>query len=218
MPSIRSLTAMSCAIIASASQSQAATPGYVETFESGLNGWGSNPSVITHVLTNGADGPTDPFAMIEGIDEPTELIIRASASSNSDVTGDYTGAGITQISFELNELGIDDGLAIRFGIGQVGNFWVSNQIFDPSANAWEKYTIDLVEANFTEVFGGNGTFSAVMSNVQRIQFRLDFDAPSIMPDVGEGDFGLDNITLIPTPASACIVALGGAAMVRRRRR
>jgi len=218
MPSIRSQIAISCAMIACASFSYAATPGYVETFETGLNGWGSNPSVITHVLTNGADGPSDPFAMIEGVDAPTELLIRASASTNPDVTGNYTAAGITQISFELNELGIDDGLAIRIGFGSLGNFWVSNQIFDPSANTWEQYTIDLVEANFTEVFGGLGTFDAAMSNAQRIQFRLDFDAPGIMPDVGQGDFGLDNVTLIPTPASASIVALGGAVMARRRRR
>lgn len=218
MPSNRTLIAVSCAIIAGASHSYAATPGYVETFESGLNGWGSNPSIITHVLTNGADGPSDPFAKIEGVDAPTELIIRASTSTSPDVTGDFTAAGITQISFELNELGIDDGLAIRFGFGTLGNFWVSNQIFDPSANTWEQFTIDLVEANFTEVFGGLGTFGAAMSNAQRIQFRLDFDEPGIMPDVGEGDFGLDNVTLIPAPAPAGIVALGGAMMTRRRRR
>lgn len=215
MPMIRNLTALSCA--AAATQAIAATPGYVETFESGLNGWGSNPSIITHTLTNGADGPADPFAMIEGVDAPTELIIRASSSSNPDVTGNYTAAGITQISFELNELGVDDGLAIRLGFGQLGNFWVSNQTFDPSANTWETYTVDLIEANFTEVFGGAGTFSAAMSNAQRIQFRLDFDEPGIMPDVGEGDFGLDNVTLIPTPGAGGLLAIAGVALARRRR-
>jgi len=217
MPSIRTSTIMSCAIAATAPHAIAATPGYVEDFQSGLNGWGSNPSIVTHIATNGAEGAADGFAMVEGIDVPTELIVRTSASMNTDVTGDYVSAGITQVSFALNELGVDDGLALRFGFGQLGNFWVSNQIFDPAADTWETFTIDLVEANFTEVFGGVGTFESALSNVQRVQFRLDFDEPGIMPDVGQGDFGLDSVTLIPTPGAAGLLALGGIAVSRRRR-
>lgn len=214
---IRSAVFLSCAVAAIASQASAATPGFYEDFQSGLNGWGSNPSIVTHIATNGADGPSDGFAMVEGIDLPTEMIVRTSSSMNSDVTGDFIGAGITQISFALNELGVDDGLIIRFGFGQLGNFWVSNQMFDPSADTWDTFTVDLIESNFTEVFGFGGTFEAAMSNAQRVQFRLDYDEPGIMPDVGQGDFGLDSIRMIPTPGAAGLLAMGGVVAVRRRR-
>lgn len=217
MPPIRPAVITSCALAAAASQASAATPGFVEDFQPGLHGWGSNSSAVTHVLTGGADGPADAFARTENTDPQVQMLIRATSSGNTDVTGDYLGAGINQISFAINELGIDDGLVIRLGFGQRGNFWVSNETFDPSADTWETFTIDLVESNFTSVFGGLGTFNAALSNVQRLQFRLDPGDPSIMPEVGQGDFGVDNVTLIPTPGAAGLLALGGVLAARRRR-
>ena len=209
--------ASACAVFAAASAAQAATPGVLETFQTGLNGWGSNPSIVTLQTMGGADGPSDGFAKVENTFD-SELLIRASFTDTPAFTGDYSAAGITAVSFDVNELAIDDALGIRFGFGQLGNFWVSNQIFDPQADLWETFAIDLVEANFTEVFGSGGTFAQAMGNVQRIQIRHDLAPIGIMPDTAIGDFGVDNITLIPTPGASGLLALAGAAAIRRRRR
>lgn len=202
------------AIVGAAS---AATPGIVETFQSGLNVWGSNPSLVTHQPAGGADGPLDGFASVEDFGAATELLIRTSFTDGTDFTGDYTAAGITHVSFDVNELSIDDNLSIRFGFGSLGNFWVSNQIIDPQANTWESVTIELNPFLFTEVFGAGGTWAAAMGNVQRFQIRNDFGIAGIMPDPAQGDFGVDNIRLIPTPGPAALLAAAGIATLRRRR-
>ena len=215
MPQIFSPRIVVCAVVLASATANAATPGVVETFQTGLNGWGSNPSLVTHQTAGGADGPTDGFAKVEDTGL-SELLIRVTSSAAPDFTGDFLAAGITQVSFAVNELAIDDGLGIRFGFGFRGNFWVSNGVFDPQANTWDTVTIDLVELNFTQVF--SGTFDAALSNVQRIQIRHDINEPSMMPDLAMGDFGVDNITLIPTPGAAVGLTLAGVMMTVRRRR
>lgn len=206
-----------CAAVVVATGASAATPGATENFQTGLNGWGSNSSAVSLEATGGADGPADGFARVENT-QLVQLLIRASFTDTPAFTGDFTAAGITQISFAINELAIDDALSIRFGFGALGNFWVTDQAFDPQADTWETYTIDLIESNFTEVFDAGGTFAQAMGNVQRIQIRHD-DAPiGIMPDSAIGDFGVDSITLIPTPGTAGLLALAGASALLRRRR
>jgi len=214
MKSVTRFAVSACAIAGCAGAAAAATPG-VETFSGSLNGWGSNPSIVTLEM-GGVDGPADGFAKVLNSFE-TEMLIRATNSTAPDFTGSYTAAGITQISFALNELEIDEGLGIRFGFGGLGNFWVSNDTFDPEVGVWETFSIDLIESNFTEVFGGSGTFAAAMSNATRVQFRHDLGPAGIMPDLAMGDFGIDNISLIPAPGPVGVLALAGLAAVCRRR-
>jgi hypothetical protein len=216
MPKQFTFTAAPIAMIAFTGAAHAATPGAIETFQSGLNGWGSNPALVSHVPTGGADGPADGYASVASTGE-TEINIRIRPNDSADFTGDFTAAGITQVSFAISELAIDDGLGIRLGFGSPGNFWVSNQSFEPQVNTWETVTIDLIESNFTEVFGAGGVFSAAMSNVQRFQIRHDIGPPSMMPDISMGEFGVDNITLLPTPGPVAVLALGGALAMTRRR-
>ncbi|MCB9837733.1 MAG: hypothetical protein H6813_00190 [Phycisphaeraceae bacterium] len=207
---------ISGAVAALAGAAHAATPGFVETFQSGLNGWGSNPSLVTLVTSGGADGAADAYAAVSDTGF-SELLIRRSATDGPEFSGNFLAAGITGIAFDVNELGIDDGLSIRVGFGTLGNFWVSNTSIDPQADTWETFSVQLIESNFTEVFGAGGTWNAAMSNVQRFQIRHDADPIGIMPDPSTGDFGVDNIRLIPTPGAGGLLALAGAAALRRRR-
>jgi hypothetical protein len=120
--------------------------------------------------------------------------------------GDWTGAGVTQISFDIRNPGTTVGasnLTMRLGIagpggaGSVGDVYITEGQIVPPDNAWHSLTFDVLETDFIAV--GSGTdIDAALADVT--QFRI-FSNPLIeFPGSGNpNEFYLDNIRAIGAP-------------------
>jgi hypothetical protein len=99
------------------------------------------------------------------------------------------------------------------------SFWVNNAAFDSS-------THELIAS--VDNTGGDGVTAAPSASNEWQQFGFSFTASSTTTTLsfesnltgGDGastDILLDNVTVIPEPASLALLGLGGLMMFRRRR-
>jgi hypothetical protein len=204
------------ALIAGTALAQDAT--YTENFTSSAAGWDGGGSTVTWISSGGFDGIDDGYIEVS-TEFPAQLGARAAGANESIAfIGDYVAAGITGVSFALNELAVDDGIEIHVTVGSAfGNVWTYNIGLDAQANTWTEFTVDFTDAsNWTQIIG-SGTFEQAIANTDRLLFRHDFAPFSRFPDPIAGSIGIDRITLIPAPGVAPVLAIGGIVAVRRKR-
>ncbi|MCP4249042.1 MAG: PEP-CTERM sorting domain-containing protein [bacterium] len=191
-----------------------AVPGFTEDFNSGMGGFGGG-STYALIPSGGVGGAADGYLEVS-----TTFVAKLGARSTAnDLTGDLSGSGVTGFSFWLNDVGQDDPLEIHVGVGSAfTNFWISTAGFGPPENSWGQFSVDLTDESGWVQIIGSGTFASALQNSDRLLFRHDGEPLGQFPPSIQGDFGLDRITVLPEPASLALLALGGAVVVRRRRR
>lgn len=187
-----------------------------DTTQGWING-GTSPNPPTNIPSGGPDGIDDNYLeeiSSGGSGEGSRLIV---FNVNPEWQGDYTGAGVNQISFYAKN-GHTTDLYLRIGFsGGVGSKMVTtNAVFLPSSQTdWIFITIPINAADFTMTNGPN-TPGEVLLNVNGIRI---FSNPNIsyVGEAIEGTMHLDNIitenilsiedsnledfTIYPNPAS-----------------
>ncbi len=127
--------------------------GFVDDFSSaGTSGWTSNNS-NTNPGTGGVGGAGDGYLNIAQLDFVFNF---GTHNDGPNYAGDWAAAGITRVSFYLNDVDTDDNFSFHFLVtGDESNpngesTWLYNPGFDPPNNSWQKYSADLTsDANWT---------------------------------------------------------------------
>ena len=207
-------------ILCLASAARAVTPGFVDDFSApGTAGW-SGSTGQSNPGTGGVGGAGDGFLRIANAFTSNF----GSMNVGADYTGDWTAAGITDVSFHLNDVDADQNLSFHFLLsspgGSAGTTWQHNTAFIPPNAQWQQFSVNLSnEADWTRI-RGTLSLAQVLQDVGTVHFRHDLAPYFANPDPIQAEIGVDNITLIvPEPSTAAIAAVFGcAALCRRRRR
>lgn len=195
------------------------TAGFVDDFSlPGTNGWTSF-NANTNPGTGGVGGAGDGYLNIEQANFPFNF---GSHNDGSNYAGNWTAAGINQVSFFLNDVNTDEDFSFHFLVtGYESNpdggesSWLYNTGFQPPNGAWQQYVVDLTsDANWTRI-RGNASLAEVLADVADAHFRHDVAPFILSPDQIVGDIGIDNITLVPEPGTMTLLGSLGLLAVRR---
>jgi len=172
-----------------------ATPvlGFVETFPgTSIGSWGGG-ATYSNPGTGGAGGAGDGYLLVSR----TVAAQLATRSVGLEYAGDWNAAHINKINLRLNDVGVDQGLAIHVCVGNSGNFWLYNVIFFPPENAWGLFSVNLTDsANYTHIINLDGKgFAFALQTADRLHIRHDSFPYQQTADAMIGDFGIDNIEL-----------------------
>ncbi len=214
------LFGLTCLILASTAIALP-PPQFGENFDqsAGTAGFSGGFGTITYENpgTGGVDGVDDGFLLVTSfVSGNFGAADNGPTFTGSDV--DYIENGITEITFWMNDVGEADNFEIHLSIGaRPGNMWTYTEGFFPTNGEWNQFSVDLTdESLWTRTHGVTGTFEDALRNVTGFVFRHDNAPYTLLPDPTLGDLGIDNIALVPEPAtlSLMIVTVG---MISRRR-
>jgi len=187
--------------------------GQVDTFSAGgLLSWGGG-SAPTNIATDGPGGAGDRY-----------LEIRASAGNlGTDNTaqwaGNYPSAGVTSLRFELRNAGPDP-VALRVTVlgpsGLTAYTSIDEVVLGPSSG-WLSAEFALSETALVRT-RGTDSLAQTLAGVSKLLLRHDPDplSPPGSPNPVTATLGIDNITAVPEPGTALLVATGLAALAIRR--
>lgn len=194
----------------------AATPGTIATFDVDEDGFvGSTIATVQIHAANG--GNPNGFVQIRK-DLETGFDIGTQNSVWPGFLGDYAAGGITGAGFDLNVFNIAfDDAQIRLRRNVAENGWHhSFGAVLPNANAWESFDVSFNPAwdDVTAILNGwtqeagSPSFADLMASVGWLEVRLINEGSAIA--------GIDNVRLVPEPATLALLALGTAVLGRRR--
>ena len=135
--------------------------------------------------------------------------------------GDYPGAGATAISADVNNL-TSVPLTIRLALnGAGGTFGGTTGVVLAPGSGWQNISLPIGAADLVPVGGGvccsAGTVvNATLAAVSELRI-LHHIGPSWLGIELIGDLGIDNVTVVPEPASLALFAASGMLLTRRRR-
>lgn len=183
-----------CMLLTLAWPCTAATHGHVDTFPgTELADWAGG-SGLSNPGTGGVGGANDGYLLV------TNGVVSnfGTHSGSAFYQGNWTTAGITEVSFYLNDVNSDQAFSFHFMITDtLGTTWLYNTGFDPPNGSWQQYTVDLTNgANWTRTNGAN-SLAQTLQSVSRAHFRHDLPPYVSFPDPIAGDLGIDNIVLGP---------------------
>ena len=193
--------------------------GFVDDFSGpDTNGWASFNS-NTNPGTGGVGGAGDGYLLIA-----SDIVFNFGTHNDGlNYTGDWVTAGITQVSFYLNDVNTPEDFFFHFLLsgappGQQDSTWQCNVGYQPPNGAWQQYVVDLSGggANWTRIRGA-ASFDDVLHNVDNAHFRHDLPPYNQYPDGIMGNLGIDQITLLPEPATVILLGLTSLLPVARRR-
>lgn len=186
-----------------------------ETWDSGLQGWGSDLGVAT--IANSVIG--NPYLLITfnayaGAPDPSltqDTIYTKTTPATTSFTGDYIAANVASASFSFLNSVTPAGASLVFG--SAAREW--SLAFTPvSSGSWNTYNIYF---NYSLGWSSAGTtaadFLADLHAVSWIGIHIDRSG------TGSETYGLDNFELmIPEPADFYLLAAGVLGMVLALRR
>lgn len=230
--SVLAFTALAVAAVAGSGSALAVIVPFTETFASGPANW-LNSDATSAVGTSLSGGPLDgPFARAafsfenaSANPQTPPVIIQARSNplaSGGAFFGSWTGAGVTAISLAVRHNVPADaapgGLTYFLRFAGAANFPGATAIaFAPvTANTWTTITIPIsaLSPNFVSFEGSN--FATVFGAIGRLQIGVTPPA-SLVGTTASYSFDVANISIVPAPASAGLVALAGVVASRRRR-
>ena len=174
----------------------APTVGFLESWSgTSTDGWdGSFEMTFSNPGAGGVLGAADGYLLLTKAPPKKHFGTR---STGSEYTGDWQGAGVTQIRLWLNDVNTPQAFSIHVAIGQFDNLWQYNQTFLPPLNRWGAFTVDLTDsANFTRIIGLSGkSYTYAIQNVEVLHIRHDLAPYFQLPDSIYGDLGVDQLLL-----------------------
>jgi hypothetical protein len=148
-------------------------------------------------------------------------------TEHSDWTGNYTSAGITEISLEAKVSSGTGPVNLRVAFDGPGG-WFYYSTPTPSDVNWNALRFFLDSSNFTYATGsgGSGVYQDTFSAVTRFEILAGGGAVSyrsggdlLQAGTSSNTIFIDNISAVPEPSALSLLTIGlsGLAMMRRRR-
>jgi hypothetical protein len=209
------LTASSFIIAGSA---WAAVPGTVATFDADEENFQGSTTATVQVYS-GTGGNPDGHVVIRK-DLTPGFDIGTQNSTSPEFLGDYAAAGVTGGGFDLNVFNTTlDSAQLRFRRNVAENGWYYDfGAVLPNANMWDSYDValdpswsdgDALLSGWIQEAGGP-SFADLMNSVGWIEVRALNDGSSLV--------GVDNVRLVPEPATLGLALTGFAILSRGKRR
>ena len=211
------------AVLVAAGAAVAQSP-YTETFDSGAAGWTDGPGNPATDAGGYLSATVDLASFVPppvGPGPSTAVLFRAEAADNASggaFVGDYLAAGLNTITFDIRH-DASGPLAFALRLATPANFpgaTVVSPVLVDAGPGFTTLSFSLDPSNpFLTYEGFSGSVEDVLSNVGNIQIlgALVDNGPA----TGNVTFEIDNVSIVPAPASAMLLGLGGLAAARRRR-
>lgn len=215
------LTALLCflALVIAPRSTQALTLGQVDTFQDGTtDGWTTGHGGPTNIPNGGPAGAGDAYMQVVstgGSGTDSKLIV----FNASQWLGDYTDAGITGITLDLDNFSTQT-LSMRLALFQsrgVG-YAVTTPFSLPPDSNWHQAFFPLVAADFTALGSPSVSFANLLTNFTGQLRILDSASPSVDGDSIAATLGVDDVMAVPEPTTFLMVAAALAVMPFCRRR
>ncbi|MEM1330645.1 MAG: hypothetical protein AAGG07_08805 [Planctomycetota bacterium] len=220
-----------CVAIALITVAGTATAGVslpvTEDFETGANGWlTGNFMSLTEVASGGSDGGAyvSTTADFSGNSEGEFVTLFRGeqnpglpGASNGAFVGDWVASGATEFAFDIRHNNQTGPLTVWARFSPIQRFpgGIAVNFVPVLAGQWTTVTIAIDPNNPQFVsFEGFG-FDDIFPAMSNIQFGIDTPA-SLAGSSLPVTFDIDNVRLIPTPASAALLGFAGLAARRRR--
>jgi hypothetical protein len=212
----KGLLALASSALATAAFGQI-TLGHVDTFQDGtVMNW-SGGAVIENV-DGGPAGPGDRYFQITS-SGGGGAGSRLACFNDFQWSGNYIAAGVTSIRMHMrNQSGLELNMRLAlWGTSFSSQFTSTNPIVIAPGTGWQIVTFSLAQSDLTRVLG-TGTYTQVMTNVNRFHIRHQTGPPGNNGSAIEAQIGVDNITAVPEPASVLAIGMGLAALYIRKRK
>jgi len=203
-------------ICAVAVMSAQAAPMAVSTFDTDLDGWTPSPPglpvpILPEVIWQPLGGNPGGFARFEDRSDATSYI-----EAPAKFLGDWSsldGVGAIRYDHLIDDIGIRPVGFIYFTkLSGPGGSAAWYESIGPIPVGWATKTVPLNEPQW---FVTSGTWADLLDDVQG--FRIGIEAVSNELQESGEIAGVDNV-VIPEPGTMAMLALGGVALLRRRRR
>jgi hypothetical protein len=216
-------------LLLSASIAQGVTLGQVDDFEivGDAANWAGGKVPFSPPPSQFVDG--GPGGLGDGYLQISTAGFHLGTNNNAGQwAGDYLTAGVTSIEMDVNRLAGPSDVSLRILVFGPGGTWASTNLAPTlTGPGWQHLTFYLNPANLTYVPGstavpdGTGILVDTLSGVTGLLIRHDSAVPTIPglhPPHLTATVGLDNITAVPEPATLSLLAIGGIAALRRRKK
>lgn len=212
-------------VIGTGLTARAATVPFTETFSAGAANW-RNSAGTADVDWSASGGPGNgafahtSFNFAGSAANDTPILFRAQdefGSSGGALVGNWVTDGVTGFGASVrHDAGVPLNFFVRFA--SPNNFPGANNVFfvPVPSGTWTDLFAALPNASL--VYEGPLTYNQVFSNVGHVQIGVAVP-PSLAGTDASIQFGIDNVSIVPEPATLGLLAIGGvAALVSRRRR
>ncbi len=200
----------------------AVTLGQSDSFEDGsTQGWRvgpAHPLPPTVVATGGPAGAGDHYLRVQAIGGSGPAS-RLAVENIGQWTGNYTAAGVTALTLDAINFGPTD-LSLRLLFDgsdgtDIARAWSTTPVLLPAGGGWQNLRFAITPADLTAQ--GGGSVALALSDTYSI--RLFHASASVFPgNPVVATLGIDNVTAVPEPAAALLLALGLGALLLRQRR
>jgi len=195
------------------------TLGQVDDFQDGtVMGWVEgivSPNAPTNVASGGPAGVGDRYLQNIASGPPSGAGSKQIMYNQSQWTGDYLAAGVTQIEAMMANFGATD-LYIRLAVE--GNFFEryasTTAVHLPAGSGWQSVVFDL---SAMTLISGTDPLATVLSGVGELRILSAQFGPTWIGDDVASTLGVDNLTATPEPGALALLGLGAAVLMRRRR-
>lgn len=195
-----------------ASEGQAVTVGMRDTFETGPELW-RTASLLGTVADNGPSAPGSSALLMDA--DGFGALGRLVGRNESQWTGDFSGAGVTAISLDLNNTGATD-LTIRLsfrGSTIASDTYTTDGFSLAAGSGWQTAVFDVRASGLDDVLGNDA--ASALTNIAEMRivhspnggFGGSLNSDGGVPDV-VATLHVDNITAIPEPSTALLLVGG----------
>jgi len=197
------------------------TVPFTEAFTQSSSNWynGSGVAPVGWTAGGGPDGSpfaSTAFSFADSAPNSTPILFRAQdefGSSDGAFVGDWVTAGVIGLNASVRH---DAGVPLNFFVRFAGpaNFPGANHVFviPVPSGTWTDLSATLPNPNL--VFEGPFTYNQVFGNVGHVQIGVSTPA-GLAGAVGTFTFDLDNVGIVPEPASLALLGIGACVIGRR---
>jgi len=203
---------------------RAATVPFTETFSADAANWRDTTGAAS-VDWSASGGAGDSafahtsFNFVDSAANDTPILFRGQdefGSSGGAFVGDWVTGGVTGFAASVRQ---DSGVPLNFFVRFAGpnNFPGANNVFfvPVPSGTWTDLFAPLPNASL--IYEGPLTYGQVFGDIGHVQIGVSVPASLAGSDAAL-QFGLDNVSIVPDPATLGLLAIGGLAIAVRGRR